>query len=133
MAKQGVVINTIGIASSGGATIPDPVSGEPKKDNLGNIVYSRLNEAELTSIAQKGNGIFQLFTTTDEVVSKIMAEINTMDRRTVVDDSLNNYSYYFQVFVFLFLCVLIAELFIPEVKTRKRKKIKLIIVLRTQE
>ena len=127
MAKQGVVINTIGIASAEGSTIPDPVTGEPKKDNQGNIVYSRLNEAELSSIAQKGNGIFKLFTTTDEVVSGIMAEVNTMDRRTVVDDSLNNYTYYFQVFVFLFLCLLIAELFIPEVKTRKRKKIKLVL------
>lgn len=129
MAKKGVVINTIGIASEGGATIPDPVTGEPKKDNQGNIVYSRLNQAELSAIAQKGKGIFQLFSTTDEVVSKIMAEVNTMDRREVIDDSFNSYSNYFQVFVFLFLCLLVTELFVSEVKSLSRRKLKKLLTI----
>ena len=127
MARQGVVINTVGIASTGGAVIPDAETGESKKDNQGNVVYSRLNETELSAIAKKGNGIYQIFSTTEVVVANIMAEINALERRTVVDDSVNNYANYFQVFVFLFLCFLIIELFIPEIKSLKRRKMKIVL------
>jgi Ca-activated chloride channel homolog len=99
MADEGVMINTIGIGSPGGAPIIDAVTNEPKKDNDGNIVISKLNEGELKSIAEKGNGLYQLFTSTDEVVTKLDTQLASMDQRTVTEDSLVNYKSFFQWFL----------------------------------
>jgi Ca-activated chloride channel family protein len=119
MAAEGVVIHTIGLGSAQGAPVPDAATGEMKKDNAGNIVISRLNEAELAKIAQVGHGQYQLFSSTDAVVSNVISQLRTMDQRNVTDDSLLNYKSYFQVFLALAFLVLFMEIFISE----RRKKI----------
>jgi tetratricopeptide (TPR) repeat protein len=124
MAGEGVVINTVGIGSPDGGTIFDPATGETKKDNEGNVVITKLNEAELMMIAEKGNGIYQLYNNTDEVVAKLDAQLNTMDQRTVTEDSLVNYESFFQYFLLLSLLLLVIEMLISErVNVNKRKKI----------
>lgn len=122
MAADGVVINTIGIGSPGGAPIPDQATGQMKTDGEGNTVISRLNEAALSEIAQKGNGVYQLYTNTESVVSKISGELATMDQRNVVDDSLVNYQSFFQWFLLGTLIVLLIEQFVSEMKRVSRKK-----------
>jgi tetratricopeptide (TPR) repeat protein len=117
MAGEGVVINTVGIGSPDGATIFDPVTKETKKDKEGNVVITKLNEAELMAIAEKGNGIYQLYNNTDEVVAKLDAQLNTMDQRTVTEDSLVNYESFFQYFLLLSLLLLVIEMFISERRT----------------
>ena len=127
MAASGVEIYTIGIGSPLGAPLIDEATNEMKKDNEGNTVISKLNEAELRSIADKGNGNYLLFENTDAVVSNINAQLSSMDQRSVTDDSLINYKSFFQYFLavaFLFLCV---EIFISERKKR-RKNYKAVIV-----
>lgn len=114
MAEEGVVINTIGIGSPAGAPIVDPTTNDFKKDNEGNTVITKLNEDELRSIAQKGNGIYQLFTNTDDVVNRLDAQLSSMDQRTVTEDSLVNYENFFQYFLALALLLLVIEMFIPE-------------------
>ena len=69
MAEEGIVINTVGIGSPQGSTIIDELTNEVKKDDEGNTVITRLNEEELKKIAEKGNGTYQLFTNTDDLVS----------------------------------------------------------------
>ena len=71
LAEDGVMINTIGIGSPQGALIRDKETNSYKKDENGNPVISKLNEDELKSIAQNANGLYQLFTTTDEVANNI--------------------------------------------------------------
>ena len=68
------------------------------------------------SIASKGNGIYQLFTTTDEVVSKLEAQLNSMDQRVITEDSLVNYSNYFSYFLALTLILLVIEIMISTKK-----------------
>ena len=114
MANEGIVINTIGIGSPEGSTIVDQSTGEIKKDNNGNIVITKLNEAELRDIASKGNGIYQLFTGTDEVVSKLEAQLGSMDQRKVTVDSLVNYKNFFQWFLLLALLALVIESLLSE-------------------
>jgi tetratricopeptide (TPR) repeat protein len=131
MAGEGVVINTIGIGSPDGSTIFDPATGETKKDNEGNVVITKLNEVELIQIAEKGNGIYQLYNSTDEVVERLDAQLNTMDQRTVTEDSLVNYESFFQYFLLLSLLLLIIEMLISERVNNKRKKmsVKLAVLL----
>ncbi len=119
MADEGIAINTVGIGSPGGSTIIDQTSNEVKKDNNGNTVITKLNEEELKDIASKGNGIYQLFTNTDEVVSKLDAQLGSMDQRTVTEDALVNYKSFFQWLLLFGLVVLVIEMLLSE----KRKNI----------
>lgn len=68
LAVQGVMINTIGIGSANGATITDPLTGENKRDNAGNVVISKLNEDVLKEIAGKTNGVYVKLESSDEAL-----------------------------------------------------------------
>jgi Ca-activated chloride channel family protein len=117
MADEGIVINTVGIGSPQGSTIIDELTNQEKKDVNGNTVITRLNEEELKSIAEKGNGSYQLFTTADELVTKLDTQLASMDQRTVTENSLVNYKYFFPYFLMLALFLMVVELFISERKS----------------
>lgn len=131
MASEGIVINTVGIGSPQGSTIIEELTGEVKKDNNGTPIITKLNEEELKQIAQKGNGTYQLFANTDDLVAKLDTQLGSMDQRTVTEDSLVNYKNYFPYFLAAALVLLIVELFISErkriilVKEKKSPKIPL--------
>ena len=114
MTEDGIVINTVGIGSPQGSTIIDELTNKEKKDVNGNIVITRLNEEELKSIAKKGNGSYQRFTNTEELVTQLDAQLASMDQRTVTENSLVNYKYFFPYFLMLALFLMITELFISE-------------------
>lgn len=120
MADEGIVINTVGIGSPQGSTIIDELTNQEKLDANGNTVVTKLNEDELKKIAKKGNGIYQLFTNTDDLVTRLDKQLGSMDQRTVTEDSLVNYKNYFPYFLMLALLLLVLELFISE---RKRMQI----------
>jgi tetratricopeptide (TPR) repeat protein len=117
MADEGIAINTVGIGSPQGSTIIDELTNQPKQDATGNTVITRLNEEELMKIAEKGNGAYQLFTNTDELVTKLDAQLGSMDQRTVTEDSLVNYENFFPYFLILALILLVVEMFISERKS----------------
>lgn len=114
MAENGIVINTVGIGSPQGSTIIDELTNQEKKDAAGNTVITKLNEGELKSIAEKGNGSYQLFTNADELVTRLDEQLASMDQRTVTENSLVNYKYYFPYFLILALLFMIVEIFISE-------------------
>jgi len=114
LADDGVMVNTIGIGSPNGALIRDKESNSYKKDENGNPVISRLNEDELKSIAQNGNGLYQLFTTTDEVANNLQQKLSGLGQTTLTDTAFANYKYYFWYFLLGALILLVIEFFIPE-------------------
>jgi Ca-activated chloride channel family protein len=67
-------------------------------------------------IAQKGSGTYQLLVEVDPAVSKILEQINGMEKREIVDESLIRYNSYFPWFLGVALLLLAAELFITERK-----------------
>ncbi len=117
LADEGIVINTVGIGSPQGSTIIDELTNQPKQDINGNTVITKLNEEGLKKIAEKGNGTYQLFTNTDDLVTSLEAQLGSMDQRTITEDSLVNYKNYFPYFLLLALGLLVIELFISERKT----------------
>jgi tetratricopeptide (TPR) repeat protein len=116
MADEGIMINTVGIGSPQGSTILDELTNQEKKDINGNTVITRLNEDELKKIAEKGNGTYQLFGNTDELVNNLDTQLGNMDQRTVTEDSLVNYENFFPYFLALGLVLLVIELFLSERK-----------------
>src|SRR6185437_387668 len=57
LAKDGIMVNTIGIGSPEGSPILNPATGQYLKDDKGQTVITKLNEKELSDIAKAGHGI----------------------------------------------------------------------------
>lgn len=129
MTEEGTVINTIGIGSPQGSTIIDELTNKEKRDVNGNTVITRLNEDELKAIAENGNGSYQLFTNTDEVVNKLEKQLAGMGKRNIMDGSLINYKYYFPYFLMAALLLLVSELFLSERRSIVRGSKKKLTVL----
>ncbi|MEP6675694.1 MAG: VWA domain-containing protein, partial [Ferruginibacter sp.] len=127
MADEGVTINTVGVGSPEGSVIMDPLTNELKKDKDGNTVISKLNENELKKIAENGNGIYQLLSNTDNVVAKLDEQFNTMDQRTVTEDSLVSYQSFFEWFLAAALALLVADMFFSEKKKEEQFKTSMAI------
>jgi tetratricopeptide (TPR) repeat protein len=114
MVEEGIVINTVGIGSPQGSDIIDELTNQVKKDINGNTVITRLNEEVLKKIAEKGKGSYQLFTNTDDLVNRLDKQLGSMDQRTVTEDSLVNYKYFFPYFLLIALLLLVVEMFVSE-------------------
>nr|MBA2250597.1 VWA domain-containing protein [Chitinophagaceae bacterium] len=120
LSEEGVMVNTIGIGSPQGSPIRDAETpGGYKKDENGNMVITKLNEEELRTIAQTGNGLYQLFTSADVVAGNMNKKLAGMGQTSLVDSSFAINESYFWYFLLGALILLVAELFFPE-----RKKIK---------
>ena len=116
LAQQGVMINTVGIGSPGGAQIIDPATGQTKKDEAGNTVISKLNEEELREIARATNGIYIRLQSSDEAVSMLKGQLSQIDRKAFGDTSMMNFKNYFLWFAAAMFILLFIEPFIPERK-----------------
>jgi Ca-activated chloride channel family protein len=118
LAEQGVMINTVGIGSPEGATLIEPTTGQPKVDELGNQVVSRLNEESLKEIAEATNGVYVRLQGSDEAVTAITKQLSQIESKAFSDISLLNYRTFFMWFAGAMFVLLLAENFIPE---RKKK------------
>jgi Ca-activated chloride channel homolog len=118
MADDGVMINTVGIGSPEGSIIIDPETKEPKKDNQGNTVISKLNEQELTGISDATNGIYIHLENLEDATITLTQRLDSIEKRALSDSEFVNFKNYFPWFIGLAGILLIIELFIPE---RKRK------------
>jgi len=118
LAEDGVMINTVGIGSPDGSIIIDPETKEPKKDEKGNTVISKLNEQELTGISDATNGVYIRLENLEDATITLTQRLDSIEKRALSDSEFINYKNYFPWFIGLAALLMILELFIPE---RKRK------------
>jgi len=118
LAQQGVMVCTVGIGSPEGSQIPDSATHDFKRDAMGNVVISKLNEDILKQIAQKTNGVYVHFETGEQTVNALMAQLSQVERKTFTDVSLLNYKTYYMWFTMAMFLLLLFEFILPE---RKRK------------
>lgn len=121
LAQRGVMINTVGIGSPGGAEIIDPATGQVKKDEAGNTVISKLNEEELKQIAKVTNGVYVRLQSSDEAVSVLKGQLSQIDRKAFGDTSMMNFRNYFLWFAAAMFILLFIETIIPERKKIRRE------------
>ncbi|WP_127128368.1 VWA domain-containing protein [Pseudoflavitalea rhizosphaerae] len=114
IAEEGVMINTVGIGSPEGSPILDPSTNDFKKDANGNTVISKLNEPELQQLAANTNGIYIHLSEPDEAVAALDTQLAKIEKTATGDNSLREYTSYFQWFIALALLFLIGEFFYPE-------------------
>ncbi|WP_153796913.1 VWA domain-containing protein [Foetidibacter luteolus] len=114
---NGVIVNTIGVGTTEGSTIIDPVTNEPKRDINGQTVITKLNEAELKLIAEKTGGVYHRLDNTANVVADVAGTIDGMNKKLITGEgSEKHYASFFPLFIALALLLLVGEVFIPEVK-----------------
>ena len=118
LAQQGVMVCTVGIGSPEGAQIPDSATNDFKRDAIGNIVVSKLNEAILQQIAQKTNGVYVHYESGDQTVDALMKQLSQVEKKTFTDVSLLNYKTYYMWFTMAMFLLLILEFILPERKKR---------------
>ena len=112
------MVCTVGIGSPEGSQIPDVVTDDYKRDAMGNIVVTKLNEDELKQIAEKTNGIYVHFESSDQTINELMQQLSQVEKKTFTDVSLLNYTTYYMWFAGLMFLLLVLEFVLPERKRR---------------
>lgn len=118
LAQDGVMINTIGIGSAEGAPIMDPATNEYKKDESGNTVVTRLNEAELQQLAGATKGVYVKLNDVNAAVEAITKQLSTIESSSLDDNAFRDYKSYFQWFLAVAFALLMIEFFWPERKLK---------------
>lgn len=119
LSTQGMMINTVGIGSPEGSYIPDPATGQNKRDAMGVEVVTKLNEDELKEIAGSTNGIYVRLQDSDAAVKQLLQQFSGIESKAYGDVSLMNFQTYYWGFAVAMFILLLAEYFIPETKRSK--------------
>ncbi len=125
--KLGIRIYAVGMGTSDGGPIPlknkRGVLAGYKKDNDGNLIFSRLEEKNLFQIANMTDGLYYQATTSDKELDVVMNHIEKIDKREFEEKMVVEKEDHFQIFILLAFVILVIELMIGE-----RKRIKKIQV-----
>jgi len=117
--ESGVMINTIGIGSPDGSPIVDPVTNELKKDEQGQTIISKLNEAELQQLSDATNGRYLRLDNLDDALITMTQQLDSAEKKAMTDAEFIDYKSYFQWFLGAALLLLVIEFFWPERRPEK--------------
>jgi len=121
LSDEGVIVHTIGVGSADGSPITEPGTNDYKKDENGQTVISKLNEAELKAIAQQTGGNYNHLDDAGATVTAVMQAVNGMEKKAIdMGTGEKQYTSFYAFLLVPALLLLIAEIFVPE-----RKKLAL--------
>lgn len=130
IAKQGIMINTVGIGSPSGATIPDEMSGGQLTDKEGRVVVSRLNEKMLEDIARAAHGEYQLYTNPDKVVTQLANQMNKLNQvPSFTESSYLSFQQYYWYFLVAAFVLLLIEMAMSDKKRKLAKALPVVLLL----
>ncbi len=126
-AKEGVVINTIGIGSTEGVPIPLTIGGRRDylKDADGHIVITKLDEEILKKIALSTGGNYVRASNTSIGLDEIFSSIGKMKKDELESTMYTEYNDQFQIFAIISLFFLLLEFIVMDRKNRKLANIRL--------
>jgi Ca-activated chloride channel homolog len=117
----GIKIYTIGLGSTGGVPIPVyDTRGSMigfKKDNAGNTVLTKLDEATLKDIASDGKGEYFRGNNYEDYLDKIYNELSELKKSEFGVKKVTDYEDRFYYFLIPAIILLIIEIFISEKKS----------------
>jgi len=120
--ENGLLIFTVGVGTEEGSFIPTEENGREgyKRDQTGNPVLSRLNEAILRQVAEAGGGsYFNLNDGSERVLETLKGRIGDMEKRELEQRVFSEYNSYFQWFVGLAILLLLLEFVIAYRRNKK--------------
>ncbi len=118
-ADKGIRIYTIGMGTTGGTTIPIYSGGKVvdfKRDKLGNVVMTKLDEVPLRKIAEMGKGAYYRSTNTQDELNEIYKDINAMEKTEFGTKQFTDFESRFQFVLAAGILLLLIELLISEKK-----------------
>ena len=111
-----IFVHTLGMGLSKGGPIPiyDKYGNKKgyRKDKKGDIIISQLNEELLQKIAEKGQGTYVRANNSEAGLSKLLAEINKMEKKEIGTMIFTEYKNRFQVFIAIAFILLLLDLII---------------------
>lgn len=110
--ESGFSIYTIGVGSAQGAPIPQMMGGRKAfiKDKEGTVVQTRMDEATLRQIAERGNGkYYSAEQGVNRIVNQLSEEIGELEKQEFDQPVYGEYRSYFQYFIGLALVFLLLE------------------------
>lgn len=116
-AKSGIIVHTIGVGTVTGSLIPidngEGKRSEYKRDLQGHLITSSLNERILEDIAQAGDGKYMRFDNRYANYQLLLAEINSMEKRTIKTHEYAQFEDRYQLFSFFALLFFLAAFLMP--------------------
>lgn len=116
LAKKGVMVNTVGLGSPAGSTIYDSATHQPRTDESGQVVVSKLNEELLQQIAQTTNGTYIQLENIPTALATLQDQYKNVDKKALVDVTGLNYESFYIWFALPMFLFLLAEVFLPDRK-----------------
>jgi len=129
-AEQGILVYAIGMGSPAGA--PIPVYGSSgrqldfKRDKMGKVVLSKLDEVSLEELASIGNGKYYRSSATQNELDEIYEDINALQKREFGVKRFTDYEDRFQYFLGLAIVLLILEVVVAERRGRWLRRWKML-------
>lgn len=117
LAAYGVIINTVGIGSPVATPIPDPATGQYRKDAQGNTVLSRLNDTQLKQLSALTKGVYVNTEDMNEATEVLSKQLATIQELAVEDAAFKDYIHYFPWFIAASLVLLFLEFLFSEKKS----------------
>jgi len=125
-AAEGIKVFTIGMGLPEGAPIPlYDAQGNRSflKDKSGKVVITKLNEQMLQEIAAAGNGTYARANNASVGLSKILKNLNRIQKQELATKQFTDYEHHFQLFLALALFFLVLELLMVERQSKWAEKI----------
>ena len=120
LSDKGVIVHTIGVGEETGTEIIESGKSNFKRDANGNTVITKLNTSLLEQIASTTGGSYHHLDNI-ELVSKDLSDIlNSMEKKGINNArGYAEYQSYYFIFLGLAIALLVLEIFISEMKSKK--------------
>ncbi len=119
--EQGVKVYTIGMGSEQGTPIPIYNNGAKvgyRQDHSGQTIMTKLNSVMLEDIAEAGKGKFIHATNSDDGLSIMLKELNSLDKKEFKAKMYTSFENQYQLFIAIALVLLLIDFIIGENKSK---------------
>jgi Ca-activated chloride channel family protein len=118
--EEGVIQFTVGVGTEEGGFIPVFINGREdyKRDESGQPVRSKLNNAILEELARKGDGAYFQIESSDEVAEALQQRIDQVEKRELEVRAFTSFNSFFQYFLAAGLLLMVFEFVISYRKAR---------------
>jgi Ca-activated chloride channel homolog len=122
--ENGLIIFTIGVGTTEGGFMVTDFGGikDFKRDENGEPIRTKVNEAMLKDLANAGEGDYFNIANTNGIIEALKNRIEKVEKRELETRAFNEYESYFQWFLFPVILILIIEFMMPYRKSTWEEK-----------